>query len=186
MCGHARSVWLSPWRTWVALLPEAFRDRFEKGETHWRRNRVGRYSCTIPGEVTVSNVRELPIRSQSSSRTCRLWQIRGDVGMGGNWFFLVDMQNVHNARKQPASIPLWIWNLRMSRNDCFYLGDPPGPCGKMGSQAPIARRSTTLSLFGPSHVRGVDGKNFVLCPAKHTIDRLAAPGTSAKLACLYA
>jgi len=43
-----------------------------------------------------------------------------------------------------------------------------------------------IELFGPSHLPGVDSKNFVLCPGKAYDRSPCGTGTSAKLACLYA
>jgi len=155
--------------------PLAHLGRIAPGE-HRIETPVGTVGAILhdTGEVTVSNVESYRFAAIFFS-TCRAMASTRRCSMGGNWFFLVDMQNVHmqeNSRHHPT---LDLEFKDVEELNCFYLAIRQA-CGKMGSQAPIARRSTTLSCL--VHLMCAESTARISCsvPAKHTIDRLAAPG----------
>ncbi|HEU4779818.1 MAG TPA: proline racemase family protein [Steroidobacteraceae bacterium] len=94
--------------------------------------------------------------------------VRGDVAWGGNWFFLVDVQDRRLALDEVEALTAFSWRVRQALN---AQGFP---------------EVDHVELFGPSPNAGADSRNFVLCPGKAYDRSPCGTGTSAKLACLAA
>jgi len=136
------------------------------------------------GEVTVSNVESYRSAARVVVDVPGYGEVRGDVAWGGNWFFLVEMQNVHllNAGrsgdlelslKNVEELTTFTWAIRQALRENRITG--------AGNQ-----EIDHVELFAPSRMSGIDSKNFVLCPGKAYDRSPCGTGTSAKLACLYA
>jgi 4-hydroxyproline epimerase len=97
----------------------------------------------------------------------------GDIGWGGNWFFLV----ADHGRALEAS----------------RIGELTAFSGAI-RDALIAQRITGaegalidhIELFGPGSRDGIDSRSFVLCPGNAYDRSPCGTGTSAKVACLAA
>ncbi len=177
MCGHG---------TIGLVVTLAHLGRIAPGE-HRIETPVGTVGAILhdTGEVTVSNVESYRFAANLLLDVPGYGKVRGDVAWGGNWFFLVDMQNVHmqeNSRHHPTldlefkdveELTAFTWAIRQALRENGITGAD-------------SQEIDHIELFGPSHVRGVDGKNFVLCPGKAYDRSPCGTGTSAKLACLYA
>jgi 4-hydroxyproline epimerase len=177
MCGHG-TIGL------VATL--AHMGRIVAGE-HRIETPVGTVSAMLhdSGEVTVSNVESFRSAANVVVNVPGYGTVRGDVAWGGNWFFLVEMQNVqmqdgsHRREalglefKHVEELTVFTWAIRQALHKNGITG-----AGK--------HEIDHIELFGPSQLPGVDSKNFVLCPGKAYDRSPCGTGTSAKLACLHA
>jgi 4-hydroxyproline epimerase len=94
--------------------------------------------------------------------------VRGDVAWGGNWFFLVELQDRPVMLANVESLTEFAWRVRQALN---AQGFP---------------EVDHVELYGPSPDAGADCRNFVLCPGKAYDRSPCGTGTSAKLACLAA
>ena len=176
MCGHG-SIGL--------VVTLAHMGRIRPGE-HRIETPVGDVGAVLheSGEVTVSNVESYRSAASVVVDVPGYGKVRGDVAWGGNWFFLVEMQNVHlqNAGrpgglelslKNVEELTTFTWAIRQALRENRITG---------ASNQEIDH----VELFAPSHASGIDSKNFVLCPGKAYDRSPCGTGTSAKLACLYA
>jgi 4-hydroxyproline epimerase len=137
--------------------------RFGAGE-HRIETPVGTITAILhdSGEVTVSN-----------------------VAWGGNWFFLVDLQNVQMESESQRSHKLGLELKNVEELTAFSWAVRQA-LRKNGITGACNQEIDHIELFTPSRVPGVDSKNFVLCPGKAYDRSPCGTGTSAKLACLYA
>jgi proline racemase len=94
--------------------------------------------------------------------------VHGDIAWGGNWFFLVDAQNLQLSLAHVDSLTDFAWRARQALN---AQGFPD---------------VDHVELYGPSPSAGANCRNFVLCPGKAYDRSPCGTGTSAKLACLAA
>ncbi len=177
MCGHG---------TIGLVVTLAHLGRIDPGE-HRIETPVGTVGAILhdTGEVTVSNVESYRSAANILLDVPGYGRVRGDVAWGGNWFFLVDMKNVHtqeNSRhhhaldlelKDVEELTAFTWAIRQALRENGITGADN-------------QEIDHIELFGPSHARGVDSRNFVLCPGKAYDRSPCGTGTSAKLACLYA
>ena len=100
-------------------------------------------------------------------------RVTGDVAWGGNWFFLCDD---HGQKLELTNVEMltdFTWRIRQQLVQ-------NGVTGADGAEI------DHVELFGPSSKRGVNSRNFVLCPSKAYDRSPCGTGTSAKLACLFA
>jgi 4-hydroxyproline epimerase len=136
---------------------------------------VGTVSATLvaPGEVSVANVPSKRTASRVPIRVPGHGIVRGDVAWGGNWFFLVDEHPFDLAAGNIEELTQFTWAIRQALE-------------RSGVRGADGREIDHIELFGPSHISGVDSKNFVLCPGRAYDRSPCGTGTSAKLACLYA
>src|SRR5690606_34183869 len=95
-------------------------------------------------------------------------EVRGDVAWGGNWFFLVEESRWELEMARVEELTDVAWRIRQAVNT---QGFP---------------EVDHVELFSEATARGVDARNFVLCPGKAYDRSPCGTGTSAKLACLYA
>jgi 4-hydroxyproline epimerase len=99
--------------------------------------------------------------------------VTGDVGWGGNWFFLTE-----NApcRVHGANIEI----LTRAARDIRLALRAQGVRGTDGAEI------DHIEIFGPPEASDADSRNFVLCPGGAYDRSPCGTGTSAKLACLAA
>jgi len=98
--------------------------------------------------------------------------VRGDVAWGGNWFFLVDDPGQDLSLKNAARLTERTWKIRRAL-------EKKGVTGAGGMEI------DHIELFSPSPRKGIDRRNFVLCPGGAYDRSPCGTGTSAKVACLY-
>jgi 4-hydroxyproline epimerase len=165
MCGHG-TIGL------VATL--AHMNRIAPGE-HKIETPVGTVSAVLhdDGQVTVNNVASYRSAANVAVNVPGYGEVRGDVAWGGNWFFLVHDHAMKLTLQNIDEMTTFTWAIRQSLRD-------HGIAGADGKEI------DHVELYGPSHLAGVDSKNFVLCPGKAYDRSPCGTGTSAKLACLYA
>jgi 4-hydroxyproline epimerase len=165
MCGHG-TIGL------VATL--AYMNRIGPGE-HKIETPVGTVSAVLheDGQVTVNNVASYRSAANVAVNVPGYGEVRGDVAWGGNWFFLVHDHAMKLTLENIDPMTTFTWAIRQALRD-------QGIAGADGKEI------DHVELYGPSHLAGVDSKNFVLCPGKAYDRSPCGTGTSAKLACLYA
>jgi len=165
MCGHG-TIGL------VATL--AYMKRIGAGE-HKIETPVGTVSAVLheDGQVTVNNVASYRHEANIAIDVPGYGEVRGDVAWGGNWFFLVRNHTIELIVQNIDSMTTFTWAIRQALRDHSIAGAD-------------GKEIDHIELFGPSHLPGVDSKNFVLCPGKAYDRSPCGTGTSAKLACLYA
>jgi 4-hydroxyproline epimerase len=124
------------------------------------------------GSVTLRNVpsfcRQLDVRIEVPG----LGPVTGDVGWGGNWFFLTQLP-------EP---PLELARLGDLLAVCRQIRTALDEADLLGGEGVIDH----VELFGPSPDPSVDSRNFVLCPGGEYDRSPCGTGTSAKLAVLHA
>jgi 4-hydroxyproline epimerase len=165
MCGHG-TIGL------IATL--AYMKRIGPGE-HKIETPVGTVGSVLheEGEVTVNNVASYRSAANVAVDVPGYGEVKGDVAWGGNWFFLVRNHTMELALGNVEELTAFTWAIRQALRE-------RGITGADGKEI------DHVELFGPSQLRGVDSKNFVLCPGKAYDRSPCGTGTSAKLACLYA
>ncbi len=165
MCGHG-TIGL------VATL--SYMNRIAPGE-HKIETPVGTVSAVLhdDGQVTVNNVASYRSAANVAVNVPGYGEVRGDVAWGGNWFFLVHDHAMKLTLQNIDEMTTFTWAIRQALRD-------HGIAGADGKEI------DHVELYGPSHLAGVDSKNFVLCPGKAYDRSPCGTGTSAKLACLYA
>jgi 4-hydroxyproline epimerase len=165
MCGHG-TIGL------IATL--AYLKRIDPGE-HRVETPVGTVGVVLhaSGEVTVNNVASYRLAANVAVEVSGYGVIHGDVAWGGNWFFLVRDHPLEVSIEKIEELTKFTWALRQALRQQGIVG--------AGNQ-----EIDHIEVFGPSHLPGVDSKNFVLCPGRAYDRSPCGTGTSAKLACLYA
>lgn len=136
---------------------------------------VGRVALELHGanEVTLQNVPSFVHKADVTIAIDGYPPLRGDVGWGGNWFFLVDWDH---TPIRPEFIP------RLT-HVCVQIRRELQARGITGvNGAPIDH----IELFTAADAPGSDSRNFVLCPGDEYDRSPCGTGTSAKLACLAA
>ena len=120
------------------------------------------------GRIDVGNVPSYRKAQAVTVDVAGIGAVRGDVAWGGNWFFLVNAQDLQLSLEHIDSLTGFAWRVRQALN---AQGFP---------------EVDHVELFGPSPNAGADCRNFVLCPGKAYDRSPCGTGTSAKLACLAA
>lgn len=136
---------------------------------------VGDVTVTLEtaNQVSVENVPARAYRRGVSLEVPGLGTVTGDIGWGGNWFFLVD--------KAPCDLTLG------------HLGELTAKAQAI-SDALVAQGITGeggakidhVEFFGPGVGPGANSRNYVLCPGGEYDRSPCGTGTSAKVACLAA
>lgn len=165
MCGHG-TIGL------IATLQ--FMDRIRPGK-HEIETPVGTVSAILHDDhqVTVNNVASFRSVANVAVAVPEHGTVYGDVAWGGNWFFLVREHKLDMTLAKVEQLTDFSWAVRHALRE-------QGIAGLDGKEI------DHIELFGPSHIPGVDSKNFVLCPGGAYDRSPCGTGTSAKLACLYA
>ena len=175
MCGHG---------TIGLVTTLAHMGRIAPGE-HRIETPVGIVGAILhdSGEVTVSNVASYRSATDIAVDVPGYGTVHGDVAWGGNWFFLVDMQNVQAQESGERALDLELKNVEALTDFTWAIRKSLRENGVTGANS---EEIDHVELFVPSQKPGVDSKNFVLCPGKAYDRSPCGTGTSAKLACLYA
>jgi 4-hydroxyproline epimerase len=125
------------------------------------------------GQVSIENVPSIRYRRDVELSVPEYGTVTGDIGWGGNWFFLVKnidedlvLENVHCLSQ-----------LTMRIRDALQDNGITG-----ADEAWIDH----VELFGSPRDSANDSRNFVLCPGGAYDRSPCGTGTSAKLACLAA
>lgn len=136
---------------------------------------VGVVEATLndDGSVAVRNVPAYRLRKDVTVDVPGYGPLTGDIGWGGNWFFLVAD---HGCTLVPSNIPELTTFCDAIRNalDAQHI---TGDDGAMIDH---------IELFGPGSAAGIDSRSFVLCPGSAYDRSPCGTGTSAKVACLAA
>lgn len=129
------------------------------------------------GSVTVENVPSYRYQADVVVDVPNYGEIIGDIGWGGNWFFLVDVDDCDSG---PEVMPENIAELtRFSSAISKALADQ-GITGEDGGAV------DHIEIFGAPTPGVADSRNFVLCPGLEYDRSPCGTGVSAKLACLHA
>ena len=120
------------------------------------------------GTVSVENVRSYRRARQISIDVPGVGEVNGDVAWGGNWFFLVGGHRLELHLTDVDDLTQLTRKIRQALNAQGYP------------------EVDHIELFADSPNKGVDSRNFVLCPGNAYDRSPCGTGTSAKLACLAA
>jgi len=99
--------------------------------------------------------------------------LTGDIGWGGNWFFLVADHWHSLEAARIAELSAFSAVIR----DALIAQRIAGADGALIDH---------IELFGPGSRDGIDSRSFVLCPGNAYDRSPCGTGTSAKIACLAA
>jgi len=165
MCGHG-TIGL------IATL--AYMMQIQPGE-HKVETPVGTVTAILHdrGEVTVQNVASYRKAANVGVQVPGYGTVFGDVAWGGNWFFLVREHSQELTLTNVSRLTVFTGAIKEALRANGITGDE-------------GKEIDHIELFAPSHVPGVDSRNFVLCPGNAYDRSPCGTGTSAKLACLYA
>ncbi|RYG37573.1 hydroxyproline-2-epimerase [bacterium] len=125
------------------------------------------------GEVTLTNVVSRRHLSDVTVEVGGLGTVRGDVGYGGNWFYIVHEPHFEITLSNQAELTDVCWRIR-------HALVAAGITGEGGEEI------DHVELFGAEAPQGADSINFVQCPGGAYDRSPCGTGTSAKLACLHA
>jgi 4-hydroxyproline epimerase len=163
MCGHGTIGLVAT----LSLLA-----RIKPGE-HRIETVVGTVTCTLlpDGGVRIENVPSYRFKKgvvvEVDGR-----RVTGDVAWGGNWFFLVDATDEELALGNVERLTQRTWAIRRALQ-------------KNGITGGDGKEIDHIELCAPSPVKGINSRNFVLCPGGAYDRSPCGTGTSAKVACLY-
>jgi 4-hydroxyproline epimerase len=127
------------------------------------------------GSVTVANVPSYRYKANVRVDVPGYSEVVGDIGWGGNWFFLVN-----DFGSGPEVVPGNIMELTRFSVAIFKALQDQGVTGADGGVI------DHVEIFGDAAPGGADSRSFVLCPGLQYDRSPCGTGTSAKLACLYA
>jgi 4-hydroxyproline epimerase len=165
MCGHGAIG---------VAVTLAHLGRIEPGE-HALETPVGTVKFDLlPGNrVTIRNVPAYRHRAGVTVQVLGYGAVTGDVGWGGNWFFLVGTHPYSLALDQVEPLTDFTWAIRRALAEA-------GITGADGAEI------DHIELFTDARDPANDSRNFVLCPGKAYDRSPCGTGTSAKMACLAA
>ncbi len=165
MCGHG---------TIGVVATLAHLGRIRPGH-HKIETPVGIVSAELhdDGNVTIENVPAYRALANVAVDVPGYGRVVGDVAWGGNWFFLVGN---HRFCLVPSEIQN-LTNFTLAIRQSLAM---EGITGDEGEEI------DHIELFADSPTRGVNSRNFVLCPGGAYDRSPCGTGTSAKLACLHA
>ncbi len=160
MCGHG-TIGLTTTLAHLGRIGPG-RHRFETP--------VGIVTATLhnDGSVSVANVPSWRAKKSVPVHVPGTGRLVGDVAWGGNWFFLTEADGRELTLAKAEELRNYCWQIRRAVN---AQGFP---------------EVDHIELFGPSHTRETNARNFVLCPGGAYDRSPCGTGTSAKLACLAA
>ena len=164
MCGHGAIG---------VAVTLAYLNRVDRGSLKLETT-VGVVSVNLakPNEATIENVASYRYRRDVALDVDGLGPIRGDVAWGGNWFFLVDT---------PPPVPITLHNVPELSDTARRI---KAELSRKGITGADGAEIDHIELFEPARSRGVDSRNFVLCPGDAYDRSPCGTGTSAKVACL--
>jgi 4-hydroxyproline epimerase len=165
MCGHG---------TIGLVVSLAHMGRIKPGK-HRIDTPVGIVEATLNDDLSVS-VRNVPAyryRKDVSVDVPGYGPLTGDIGWGGNWFFLVADHGRTLVSQNIAELTTFTAAIR----DALTASGITGASGALIDH---------IELFGPGSREGIDSRSFVLCPGNAYDRSPCGTGTSAKVACLAA
>ncbi|AIE84207.1 proline racemase family protein [Fimbriimonas ginsengisoli] len=124
------------------------------------------------GEVSIRNVVSYRHLAGVRIDVPGLGSVVGDVGYGGNWFYIVHEPHFEIELDRSAELTDICWRIRRAL-------EREGITGADGAEI------DHIELFGEPTGANSDSRNFVLCPGGAYDRSPCGTGTSAKLACLY-
>jgi len=165
MCGHG-SIGV--------ICTLAHLGRIEPG-THRLETPVGTVGAELhsDGRVSIDNVESYRNAAGVVVDVPGYGPVRGDVAWGGNWFFICDSSPVPLEFTHQRDLTAYTEAIRLALGAAGITGD---------GGAEIDH----IEVNGASPTRGVDARNFVLCPGLAYDRSPCGTGTSAKIACLAA
>ncbi|TXL81717.1 hydroxyproline-2-epimerase [Vineibacter terrae] len=165
MCGHA---------TIGAAVTLAHLGRIAPG-THRFETPVGAVSVDLIDKnyVSIENVRSYRHLKDVPVDVEGLGVVTGDVGWGGNWFFLTDA----------APCPLVSGNIPELTRAAQSIQTALRTSGVTGAGGADIDH---IEIFGPPQGPEANSRSFVLCPGGAYDRSPCGTGTSAKLACMAA
>lgn len=165
MCGHG---------TIGLVVTLAWLGRVQPGE-HRIETPVGVVTTRLheDGAVSVENVPAYRHAGGVRVEVPGHGAVTGDVAWGGNWFFLVTDHRESLELANVERLTEFTWAIRQA----LERGGVTGADGAVIDH---------VELFASHPERGIDSRNFVLCPGKAYDRSPCGTGTSAKLACLHA
>jgi 4-hydroxyproline epimerase len=125
------------------------------------------------GSVSVRNVPAFRYRSAVAVDVPDIGRVHGDIAWGGNWFFLCEDHGQALELNHADALVNYTVKLKEALVEQGITGD-------QGAEI------DHIELFASSNTRGIDSRNFVLCPGRAYDRSPCGTGTSAKLACLVA
>ena len=123
--------------------------------------------------VSVTNVESHCILRDVTLGLSQLGQIRGDLGYGGNWFFITENVDLEIA---PVNIPR-LTDISIAIREACHANGIAGPEGQPVDHVILSGRSPNSASFR---------RNFVLCPDDEYDRSPCGTGSSAFAACLAA
>ncbi len=172
MCGHG---------TMGLVQTLAYQGKLQPG-VHRIETPVGVVSTTLheDGRVSVENVVSWRTQRIEIYRGPDVAALQGDIAWGGNWFFLVSLEQQLQVKN--AYPPL---NYGITHSNVSFLTSFANHlrAGINGNEHPEVDH---IELFGPPQLPGSHSRNFVLCPGGAYDRSPCGTGLSAKLACLAA
>ena len=165
MCGHG---------TIGLIVSLAHLGRIGPGR-HRIETPVGIVEATLndDGSVGVRNVPAYRYRRAVQVEVPGYGALTGDIGWGGNWFFLV----ADHGHSLEASRIGELTAFSAAIRDALIAQRITGANGALIDH---------IELFGPGSRDGIDSRSFVLCPGNAYDRSPCGTGTSAKVACLAA
>ncbi|WP_345816068.1 4-hydroxyproline epimerase [Paraburkholderia sp. PREW-6R] len=165
MCGHGT----------IGLVVSLAHGRRIKPGRHRIETPVGVVEATLneDGSVSVRNVPAYRHRARVQVEVPGYGRLSGDIGWGGNWFFLV----AEHGQTLEASRIGELTEFSAAIRDALIAQRISGAEGALIDH---------IELFGPASRDGLDSRSFVLCPGNAYDRSPCGTGTSAKLACLAA
>ncbi|MCS6777697.1 MAG: proline racemase family protein [Chloroherpetonaceae bacterium] len=125
------------------------------------------------GDVSVQNVPAYRLAHDVLVDVPGRGHFRGDVAWGGNWFFLVDIQDEPLTRDNIPALTALARALRQALRE-------QGITGASGEEI------DHIQLYGPPRSPHAHSRNFVLCPGGAYDRSPCGTGTCARMACLFA
>ncbi|MAK64589.1 MAG: hydroxyproline-2-epimerase [Maricaulis sp.] len=168
MCGHG-TIGLGATLAWLGLL---------KPGAHILETPVGPVALDLLDANTVQfeNIESDCLALDVCVDVPGLGPVTGDIAWGGNWFFLVDAEQLAQDGLDPADIEILTrksWAIRRALSE-------QGLTGRGGAEI------DHIEVMTAQAGAGADSRNFVLCPGGAYDRSPCGTGTSAKLACLAA
>lgn len=164
MCGHALIGTVATLR---------FLDRIDPGKV-----RLDTPAGTVTAElaesgmITLENVPSWLHRQGVSVEVPGVGVVTGDVGYGGNWFFMADSVSLEISL---ANLDALMTTSKAVRQALARSGIT-GPAGEMIDH---------VEFYGPPRDPRAHSRNFVLCPGNAYDRAPCGTGTSAKMAALH-
>lgn len=125
------------------------------------------------GAIVCRGVPSYLFRESVTVEVPGLGRVTGDVGYGGNWFFLVESYDGALSMNRIDDLMRDTKAIRRALEGAGIVG-------------PAGERIDHIELYGEPKDGSAHGKNFVLCPGNAYDRSPCGTGTSAKMAVLHA